>query len=253
MTGSSRWPAAVEALNLHGGSPVVLLCPHASNYIPSEYEKLRLHPAELERHIAWDIGAAGVTRRLCQLLDAPAFLGTYSRLLIDLNRPLQSAASIVARSEDTDIPGNIGITTNERARRTDRIFYPFHRTVKAHLAERERAASRIAIVAIHSFTPVYRGIAREWHAGVLFEGSKDFGFATLERMRNADNNLIVDANVPYQVTPDDDFALLVYGDEVGNPAIEFEIRQDLIAEREQQECWAQCIATTLALDVAFAR
>jgi predicted N-formylglutamate amidohydrolase len=94
---------AIETVNLGGRSPIVLICPHASNYIPPEYNGLGLPAAELERHIAWDSGAAGITRELARILDAPAFLGTYSRLLIDLNRPPQMPTSIVERSEANDI------------------------------------------------------------------------------------------------------------------------------------------------------
>src|SRR5262245_25335142 len=103
---TSIWPAPVEILSPEGPSPIVLLCEHASNYIPAEYEGLGVSAAELQRHIAWDIGAAEVTRHLSQLLGATAFLGTYSRLLIDLNRPLGARSSIVPRSEATDVPAN---------------------------------------------------------------------------------------------------------------------------------------------------
>src|SRR5690606_24040260 len=103
---ATQWPASVEALNESGDSPFVLVCEHASNYIPAEYHKLGLEERQLLRHIAWDIGAANLTRALSKRLDAAAFLGRYSRLLIDLNRPLHVADSIPQRSEATDIPGN---------------------------------------------------------------------------------------------------------------------------------------------------
>jgi predicted N-formylglutamate amidohydrolase len=249
----SQWPQAVEIVNIGGVSPVVLLCPHASNHIPAEYCGLGLAEAELQRHIAWDIGAAGVTRHLCEILDAPAFLGTYSRLLIDLNRPPHAASSIVTRSELTDVPGNLALTDEERARRTARIFTPYHRAVAAHLDERAAQRRPIVLVAIHSFTPSYHGIAREWHAGVLFVKSVAFAQATMERLGKSDVTLSVGANVPYTITPDDDYGVLIYGDYVGNPAIEFEIRQDLIARPEDERAWAERIAASLALDLALAR
>src|SRR5579863_7970612 len=157
MAPNEHWPTAVDIFNAAGASPVLLLCPHASNYIPHSYRNLGLPGSELQRHIAWDIGAAGVTRRLAQVLDAPAFLGTYSRLMIDLNRALHVESSIVARSEVTDIPGNAALTPLERAHRIARIFTPFHRAVEAHLAERAVAKRRVVLVAIHSFTPVFHG------------------------------------------------------------------------------------------------
>jgi predicted N-formylglutamate amidohydrolase len=244
---SSEWPAAVEIVNGEGISPVVLLCPHASNYIPHRYANLGLPASELQRHIAWDIGAAGVTRALAKILDAPAFLATYSRLLIDLNRPLSSESSIVERSEATDVPGNLRLTAEERALRAARVFTQYHEPIAAHLAQRRRSV----IVAVHSFTPTYHGVARAWQLGVLFEKSTAFANATIERLRNSDAVLNVGANVPYTVAPDTDYGVLVYGDEVGNPALEFEIRQDLIVRPEQQRSWAQRLAETLALDVAL--
>jgi predicted N-formylglutamate amidohydrolase len=245
------WPASVEIVNAVGRSPVVLLCPHASNHIPSSYGNLGLPPSELERHIAWDIGAANVTRRLAALLDAAAFLGTYSRLLIDLNRPLDSDSSIVARSESTDIPANIGIRAEERALRTERVFQPYHESIAAHLAARRAADRPSVIVAIHSFTPTYQGVTRVWHAGVLFVSSTTFAHASMERLRASDASLNVEANVPYTVTPDTDYGVLVYGDDIGNSALEVEIRQDLIAHPEGQERWAHRLAQTLAVDVAL--
>jgi predicted N-formylglutamate amidohydrolase len=246
-----EWPAAVEIVNATGTSPVVLLCPHASNYIAPRYANLGLPPSEWDRHIAWDIGAAAVTRKLAAILDAAAFLGTYSRLLIDLNRPLDSESSIVGRSEATDIPGNVSITMEERALRAARVFLPHHEAIAAHLAARRAGQRPSVIVAIHSFTPTYHGVARTWHAGVLFVKSVAFAHASMERLRASDASLNVGANVPYTVTPDTDYGVLVYGDDIGNPALEFEIRQDLIAHADGQEAWAHRIAQTLAVDVAL--
>jgi predicted N-formylglutamate amidohydrolase len=251
MAPNEHWPTAVDIFNAAGASPVLLLCPHASNYIPHSYGNLGLPGSELQRHIGWDIGAAGVTRRLAQVLDAPAFLGTYSRLLIDLNRALHVESSIAARSEATDIPGNVAVTALERELRTARIFTPFHRAVETHLAERALAKRRVVLVAIHSFTPIFHGAPRAWHAGVLFEKSARFAQATIERLRAADGALHVGANVPYTVTPDDDYCLWLYADKVGNPGVEIEIRQDLLASPEHQQAWASRLAETLAIDVAF--
>ena len=251
MAPNEHWPTAVDIFNAAGASPVLLLCPHASNYIPLSYGNLGLPGSELQRHIAWDIGAAGVTRRLAQVLDAPAFLGTYSRLLIDLNRALHVESSIVARSEVTAIPGNVALAPLERAQRTCHIFTPFHQAIEAHLAQRAVAKRRVVVVAIHSFTPIFHGATRAWHAGVLFEKSAHFAQATIERLRAADGTLLVGANVPYTVTPDDDYCLWAYADKVGNPGVEIEIRQDLLACPEHQEAWANRLAQTLAVDVAF--
>lgn len=247
----SEWPEAVEIINARGRFPVVLLCPHASNYIPAEYDGLGLASSQLQRHIAWDIGADGVTRRLSALLDAPAFIGTYSRLLIDLNRPLRSASSMVRRSEMTDIPGNASIPQGERERRIARIFEPYHEALAAHLDERAAARRNVVIVGIHSFTPIYHGKPRQWHAGVLFQRATRFAQATLERLRSNDTELSVGANVPYAITAEEDCGVLVYGDNIGNPALVIEIRQDLVVRPADQAAWAERLAVTLAVDVAL--
>jgi predicted N-formylglutamate amidohydrolase len=242
---------AVEIINESGSSPVVLLCEHASNFIPPEYEGLGLDPAELGRHIAWDIGAAGVTRKLSHLIDAPAFLGQFSRLLIDLNRPLTSPTSIVNRSESTDIPGNASIDPAERGRRAALYFEPFHRAVERLLERRERAGRPTLIVAVHSFTPTFHGESRPWHAGIIFDKGAAFAEATLDRLRAHEVALNVGANVPYSVSPEDYYGLLEYGDHVGNPAILVEIRQDLLLRPEQQDEWAHRLAASLAVDIAL--
>lgn len=242
---------AVEILNEFGSSPVVLLCEHASNFVPPDYAGLGLSPADLERHIAWDIGAAGVTRRLSQLMDAPAFLGRYSRLLIDLNRPLTSPTSIVTRSESTDIPSNASIKATERARRVALYFEPFHHAIERLMEERRRANRVTLIVAIHSFTPTFHGESRPWDAGIIYDKAAAFAEATLERLRTRDTALKVGANVPYPVEPDGYYGLLQYGDYAGNPALLVEIRQDLLLQPAHQDEWAHRLAAALAVDIAL--
>lgn len=232
----TQWPAAVEVLNESGRSPFVLICEHASNYIPPEYRQLGLDDKELARHIAWDIGAADVTRALSKRMDASAFLGRYSRLLIDLNRPLHVADSIPLRSEATDVPGNLSLDAADRERRQQRIFHPFQDRLRAHLEQRTADGRRNVLVAVHSFTPVYLGQHRSWHAGVLFDKAQALGQALIAQL-SKDPLLNVDANVPYGVSAEADYALVVHGDELGNPAVLFEIRNDLIADPDGVETW----------------
>lgn len=242
---ASQWPEAVEVVNETGRSPIILICEHASNYIPAEYADLGLPASELERHIAWDIGAADVTRVLSQLLDAPAFLATYSRLLVDLNRPVHVPAAFPIRSEATDVPGNLALADAERDRRSRLIFTPFHERLSAHIDHRERTEQRSVLVAIHSFTPVYLGKARHWHAGVLFEKAAPFAHSLIQQLQS-DAALSVGANVPYGVSRDEDYALLVHGDDRGNPAVLIEIRNDLITHPAGVRDWAQRLASALA-------
>ncbi len=221
------WPPAVEVLNEDGRSDIVLICEHASNHMPAEYRKLGLPDRELERHIAWDIGAAAVARGLSARLDAACFLGTYSRLLIDLNRPLASPTSIPLRSESTDIPGNLDLSDADRQRRIETMFTPFHDRVSQHLDARTRQGRKTSIVAIHSFTPVFFGMTRPWHAGILFNASRDFADTIIDRL-SEDTALVIGANEPYVIDPMEDYAIPVHGEDRAHPAILIEIRQDLL-------------------------
>lgn len=243
-THSADWPSPVEVLNETGGSDIILLCEHASNHIPAEFDALGLNDTDTKRHIAWDIGAAEVTRRLAAALDAPAFLSSYSRLLIDLNRPLNSASSIPLRSENTDIPGNADLTLEERARRAALIFTPFHDRVAAHILEREKAGRATRIVAMHSFTPVFFGKPRPWHAGILYDKSVAFGQSVIAGLR-IDAALNVDGNVPYVISRDEDYAIPIHGQDRGHDAILIEVRQDLISAVVGIEEWAGRLTNAL--------
>jgi predicted N-formylglutamate amidohydrolase len=244
---SSADPAvpAVTAENEDGTSPYVLLCEHASNYIPARYADLGLHGPDLRRHIAWDIGAADVARLLSRRLDAPLFLSGYSRLLIDCNRPLLTPTSIPTRSEDTEIPGNHGLTADERQRRADAFFTPFHERITMALDRRARAGTRTIVVGMHSFTPVFRGVARPWHAGVLYAAAAPFGQALVARLA-ADPGLNVGDNQPYQIGPDTDYTVPIHGDRRGISAALIEVRQDLIDSEAGVEEWAQRLTAALA-------
>jgi predicted N-formylglutamate amidohydrolase len=241
---ATHWPAAVEVLNESGRSPFVLVCEHASNHIPAEYDKLGLDDSELLRHIAWDIGAANVTRALAKRLDASAFLGGYSRLLIDLNRPLHAADSIPLRSEATDIPGNLSLDAVEKARRQQLMFHPFQDRLRAHLESRSADGRRNVLIAVHSFTPVYLGQRRSWHAGVLFDKAERLGHELIRQL-STDPLLHVGANVPYGVSGDADYALVVHGDQLGNPAALIEIRNDLIADPAGVQVWTDKLEQAL--------
>ena len=242
---SPDWPPAVEILNAAGRSALILICEHASNHIPSQYARLGLDDEDLARHIAWDIGAADVTRALSKRLDATAFLSGYSRLLIDLNRPLHVADSIPQRSEATEIPGNCSLAVAERERRARLMFHPFHDSLRAHIDRRAADGRRNVLIAIHSFTPVYLGQSRAWHAGVLFDKAEALGQALIAHLRR-DPSLNVDANVPYSVGAEEDYALVVHGDLLGNPAALIEIRNDLIADAAGVAEWTDRLAPALS-------
>ncbi len=199
--------------------------------------------SDLTRHIAWDPGAAAVTRQVSDFLNAPAFLGAYSRLLIDLNRPLQAATSIVTRSEDTDIPGNLHIDDAERQSRQDLIFTPYHNEVSGYLEQRQQSGLPVWLVSIHSFTPVYMGVSRPWHAGVLFDKAMHLGEALVAQLRRP--GVTVGANVPYQTDRAEDYSVPIHGDDRGIPAVLIEIRNDLISDEAGIDNWARHLAVAL--------
>jgi predicted N-formylglutamate amidohydrolase len=245
MSAVEGWPRPVEIVNEGGASPFVLVCEHASNYIPPAYRGLGLSAADLQRHIAWDIGAAHLARTLAAQLDAPAFLGTYSRLLIDLNRPTDAPSSICLQSEATEIPGNRALTEAERVRRIEHIFMPFQRALERHITKRREARRPCVLVCLHSFTPVYLGKSRAVHIGVLFDQGETLAQAIIAGLRARNPGLEIGPNVPYGVSREEDYALLVHGDDLGNPAVLIEMRHDLIAQPADGERWAAQLSQVL--------
>jgi predicted N-formylglutamate amidohydrolase len=238
---------AVTVFNEAGASPVVLLCEHASSHIPARYAKLGLSDADLARHIAYDIGAAAVARHLSLRMNAALVVSGYSRLLIDCNRPLSSTTSIPERSEDTVIPGNIGIDAAERALRDSLFFAPFRERVSALLDARLRIGRPTVLIGVHSFTPVYLGVARPWHAGFLYARARKLGAALIAALRSSDETLVVGDNEPYQITNEDDYTVPHQGDVRGIPTALVEIRQDLIGTAEGQLAWADRLANVLSI------
>jgi predicted N-formylglutamate amidohydrolase len=237
-------PPAVSVVNEGGASPIVLICEHASNFIPARYANLGLAPAELRRHIAWDIGAAAVARHIAAALDAVLILSGYSRLLIDCNRPLASPTSIPERSEATAIPGNKGLTAAERAERDALFFAPFRARVAAELEARLAARRPAVLIGMHSFTPVFLGVARPWHAGVLYARARRLASLLLAGLR-ADDGLVIGENEPYRITTEGDFTVPVQGDARGIPTALFEVRQDLIADDAGAAAWGMRLARVL--------
>jgi predicted N-formylglutamate amidohydrolase len=225
-------------------SPFVIICDHASRRLPRALDSLGLSSGALATHIAWDIGALGVARALASALDAFVAWQRYSRLVIDCNRPLSSADSIVTRSERTDVPGNANLTAADAAARAAEIFRPYHAEIRNHLDTR-RAAHRPAIlVSVHSFTPVFLDVPRPWHCGVLFNRDARLAEPLLSLLRD-EPGLVVGCNEPYAASDLTDFSLVHHGEARDIPCVEIEIRQDLIDDPAAQNAWAQRLARLL--------
>lgn len=231
-------PDPVERVNMVGASPFVLGCEHAGRRIPSRLGTLGLDETDRQRHIAWDIGAGGMSRRLATALDAPLILQRYSRLVIDCNRPLDNATLITRLSETTVIPGNTDVSAAERAARIAEIYQPFHDAMTGLLDTRARQKRLAVLVDVHSFTPVFKGVARPWHIGVMFRDDSRFANALAAEIA-ADPSIPLGINEPYALTPGTDYTALAHGQDRGLLHTEIEIRQDLIATVEGQAAWAE--------------
>lgn len=239
-------PAAYSVLLPQGRSKFVLTCDHASRRIPHALGTLGLSREALSTHVAWDIGAAGVARRLSASLEAPLVLQGYSRLVIDCNRPPGVPSSIPALSEKTSIAGNDGLTPEAVADRQREIFAPYHAAIGSILDERAREHLPTLLVAVHSFTPVYHDVARPWHTGLMYRHDKRLAHALLALLR-ADAALCVGDNEPYAITDTTDYTLPCHGERRGLAHVGIEIRQDLIGHEAGQVEWAERLARLLML------
>jgi predicted N-formylglutamate amidohydrolase len=234
-------PAVYTIHQPQGTSDFLLLADHAGQQIPRSLAALGLLQAELDRHIGWDIGIAGTTRALAQRLDAWAIEQTYSRLLIDCNRPLASPTLIPETSDGTVVPGNAALTAAQRQQRIDAVHAPYHARINAELDARRDAARPTLLVMMHSFTPVMNGVQRPWHAGVLYHQDTRFAQLLLRALGD-EGDLVVGDNQPYSVTPRSDYAVPVHGEGRRLVHVELEIRQDLIADEAGQQAWAERLA-----------
>ena len=227
-----------------GSSVFFLTCDHAGRAFPRRLGTLGLSRSETERHIAWDIGIGSVGRELSRLLDAAVILQTYSRLVVDCNRDPEVASSIPEVSEATEIPGNQGLDETARRLRVDAIFRPYHDAIATALDRRAAAGRACVLVALHSFTPVFKGVSRPWHVAVLFNRDARLAHPLAELLR-AEGDLIVGENEPYRVSDLTDYTVPVHGERRGLPHVEIEIRQDLIANTDGQRSWSERLARLL--------
>jgi predicted N-formylglutamate amidohydrolase len=227
-----------------GAAPVLVTCDHASNLVPRALDRLGLSDDALARHIGWDIGAAQVTRDLAELLDAPAILAGYSRLVIDCNRELDDPSSIAETSDGTAIPGNRGLTAAARAARRHDIFTPYHAAIADWIAGRRAHGTVPVILAIHSFTPEMGGTKRPWHVGILWENDPRLPLPMLAALR-ADPALVVGDNQPYSARDPSGYTVEQHAVAAGLPHAAVELRQDLVANQAGAARWAAILADAL--------
>jgi predicted N-formylglutamate amidohydrolase len=233
----SQWRA-------EGRSSFVIVADHASWRIPRRLGDLGLPASELRRHIAWDIGCLGVAQQVASALDAPLIAQNYSRLVIDCNRDPGVASSIPTVSENSSIPGNLGLGAAQSSARRREIFDPYHDCVRALLDARLAAGRPTILVAQHSMTDIFKGIRREMHAAILYNRDRRFAGLMLEMLRR-EQGLVVGDNEPYFVSDATDYTIPHHGEARGLPHVEIEIRQDLIGDEAGQSEWARRITRAL--------
>jgi predicted N-formylglutamate amidohydrolase len=237
-------PPPVELCCERGTAPVLLTCDHASRVVPKALANLGLEDAVIAQHIGWDIGAAVVTRHLAPLLDAPAVLGGYSRLVIDCNRALQDPSLIPPVSDGIVVPGNSDLSAASRSARRDAIYDPFHTAIAARIAAHLERGVAPAIISIHSFTPEMGGRKRPWHVGVLWDGDGRIAQPLLGALR-AEPDLVVGDNEPYTARDPVGYTQYHHALARGLPHVAIELRQDLVAEERGAVEWAARLARLL--------
>ena len=239
MLGASDPPPAI-AENEGASAPYLLICDHAGRAIPACLDSLGLEAADLDRHIAWDIGAAAVSSALARRLGAMLIRQSYSRLVIDANRPPDKPDLIAAVADGTVVPGNAGLGPEQVRARVAQIHAPYHARIASELDRRAAAALPALLVSVHSFTPVLAGRRRPWRMGVLHDGGSPAAFRMLDLLRT-EPGLVVGDNEPYAL---DDFDYTIPRHAVGRglPYVEIEIRQDLVADPQSQDRVAELIA-----------
>jgi len=237
-------PPPYSVVNADGRAPLLLVCDHASREFPAAMGRLGLAEDATRRHIAWDIGAAEVTRALARIFDAPAVLAGYSRLLIDCNRALSDPSSIVPASDGEVVPGNRRLTSVDRELRARSFFEPYHEAIAHRLEEARRRRVVPALVSMHSFTPVFGQVARPWHVGVLWDRDARIAVPLLERLR-AVQGLVVGDNLPYSGRHPADYTVARHAEGARLPHVCLEIRQDQLETAASVEHWARIVAAAL--------
>jgi predicted N-formylglutamate amidohydrolase len=232
----------VERIEGRRDAGVLFLCDHATNALPAAYGTLGLPQAELDRHIGLDIGAAAVTRGLARRLEAPAVLARFSRLLIDPNRGEDDPTLVMQISDGAIVPGNAGIGSVEIERRLTRYWRPYRAAVSQTIEAMIEQGPIPAILSIHSFTPSWRGAARPWEVGILWDSDPRLATPLIAAL--AKGGVFVGDNEPY------DGALV--GDTLdsevtrrGLAGVLVEIRQDLIDSAGKASAYADLLAPIL--------
>ena len=236
--------ASHELIQADSDRPLVLACDHASRRLPWSLGALGVPERYLDGHIAWDIGAAAVTRILCQRLRCGAVLGNYSRLVVDLNRDLTDPAAFPEISDGVLIPGNLNLGAAQCAERASALFHPYHEALSRAIEALTSVDRRPAMIAIHSFTPRQHGLLRPWDIGVLWDADVRLPMRLMAQLRAMGGIRVAD-NMPYSGRHPADFTVDHHAERTGLAHAGIEIRQDLIDAPGGQARWGERLARAL--------
>lgn len=242
-------PAPFGEINPDGSSRILFVSDHHRNRVPAALGRLGLPDGELARHIGYDIGIADVGEYLSERFDAPLVHSAFSRLVIDCNRVPGTPGSIPEVSDGTRVPGNTGIDAAERERRRTEIFEPYHDAIRRRMAAMRAAGREPVMVALHSFTPVFGGVARPWQIGVLWGDDGRLAEPLIRELRRAGKFEIGD-NQPYSGRSPAGYTIDHHAEPAGLVHVAMEFRQDLIADRDGAIEWARIFADALEIVAA---
>jgi predicted N-formylglutamate amidohydrolase len=231
-------PAATSVVCPGERPDLLLLGDHAGNAIPSSLCDLGLSAADRARHIAWDIGVRALGERMAALLGATFVHQRFSRLVIDCNRDPRSPEAILALSDGTSVPGNVGLDEAGREGRRRAVHEPYHRRIASEITLRRRRGDvRPLIVALHSFTPTFAAERRPWHVGVLYDRGDTRPSTAMLRLLRENDDLTVGDNQPYHMDATD-YTIRRHALANDLPYLELEFRQDLLVDVEGAYHWA---------------
>ena len=235
---------AARVLRPGGTGRFVIFCDHASNFVPAELNQLGLSASELTRHIAWDIGAAGVTEILSEIFDSPAILCSTSRLVIDCNRQLNARDLIPEISDGTVVPGNCGLSEAARTHRTENWFHPYHDAVESVFLDREARGVESIALSIHSMTDSLAGVPRPWQIALSSQQDRSLADPVLTALRKP-GDVTVGDNQPYDLDPAVDYSTPFHALRRNLPHVQVEFRQDEIEDAARQLLWARRFSLAL--------
>lgn len=239
-------PPVFAVTNEAGAAPAVICCDHASNKVPASLGDLGAVAAAMSRHIAYDIGAAGVARHLARLLDAPAVFSGFSRLVIDCNRDPDDFTAIREIYDGTVVAGNRRLSEAERRQRAERLFHPYHDALAGLMTAKAEAYGHPMLISVHSCTDVFKGESRPWHVGVLSNRDRRMADPVIAALESANPDLIIGDNKPYSGLLAFGYTIETHALPQGRPNVLFEIRQDQIRDEAGQARYAEILAGALA-------